>query len=115
VDDEQLVRWSLGEALRQRGYLVLEAEDGRQALDCTEDGADLAILDYKLPDIDGLALLEEIRRRRPSCRIMMLTGYRTEELVNAAYAGGAFRVCGKPYDIEVVMRDVELALAGSTD
>jgi two-component system NtrC family response regulator len=111
VDDEPLVRWSLGEALKQRGYEVLEAGDGRQALACADTGADLAILDYKLPDTDGLALLEEIRRRRPACRIMLLTGYRTDELVSAAHAGGAFRVCGKPYDVELVIRDVERALA----
>jgi CheY-like chemotaxis protein len=67
VDDEDLIRWSLAERLRAEGCTVLEAEDGRRALERAADDVDLALLDYRLPDMDGLTLLRRLRERHPRC------------------------------------------------
>src|SRR5437588_9637829 len=57
VDDEKLIRWSLKERLQAAGYHVSEAADGGEALRRIEEGADLVLLDLKLPDADGVTIL----------------------------------------------------------
>jgi CheY-like chemotaxis protein len=63
VDDERLIRWSLRKNLNKAGYRVLEAGDGIQALQVLEEeGADLLLLDVRMPGKDGLTVLEEVAR-----------------------------------------------------
>ncbi|MHC5212141.1 MAG: response regulator [Planctomycetota bacterium] len=113
VDDEALVRWSLREALAERGFQVLEAPDGRTALRRAGSDIDLVILDHRLPDTDGLGVLRELKQRHPDLPVMMLTAFGTEELVSAALAGGAFHVGLKPFDVAAVVERVNTALSGA--
>ena len=75
VDDEQLIRWSLVERLSQEGYRTLEAETGKEALARFDDGVDLVLLDYRLPDTDGLRVLKEIRKRDTDTLVILLTAF----------------------------------------
>jgi CheY-like chemotaxis protein len=59
-----LIRWSLSERLTQEGYDVVEADTMAAALARHAEGVDLVLLDYKLPDGDGLAVLKEMRAQR---------------------------------------------------
>ena len=58
---EALIRWSLTERLKSEGYDVLEADTGRAALDQLAEGVDLVLLDYRLPDSDGVTILGRSR------------------------------------------------------
>ena len=62
ADDEQLIRWSLSERLKADGLRVVEAATGQEAIDRVHAGVDLVLLDYELPDIDGVTVLRNIKQ-----------------------------------------------------
>ena len=113
IDDEHLVRWSLREHLTQRGLQVIEAascSEARSLLGASK-APDVILLDLRLPDIDGLKLLEILRRDRPDCRIVVLSGYATPEISRWALDHGASFVSSKPFEVDAVFDLVTRALA----
>lgn len=105
VDDELLIRWSLCETLSDRGYTVLEAEDGQGAVRTLSDATelpDVVLLDFRLPDSKDLNLLERIIRMVPEGRVILMTAYGTPELANEALERGAFKVLDKPFEMQDV-------------
>ena len=79
VDDEENIRKSLRMILEYEGYTMIEAADGDTALEMIDEtvGLDLILLDIKLPDHDGLELLEEIKKKSYSPEIIMISGHGT--------------------------------------
>ena len=110
VDDEQLIRRSVAKRLNAVGYTVLEAENGRTALDLAANGVDLAILDYRLPDLDGLSVLKQIRQTDPDVLVILLTAYASVETAVEAMKLGAYHFMNKPFDLEALAAMVEQAL-----
>jgi DNA-binding NtrC family response regulator len=105
VDDEPLIRWSLSEMLAERGCRVTEAGDGRMALAAIEKAAepfDVVLLDYRLPDSADLRLLERVRHVAPATRVIMMTAHNSPEVTMCATALGAYRVVGKPFEVETL-------------
>jgi two-component system, NtrC family, response regulator AtoC len=110
VDDEALIRWSLGERLKADGYDVLEAETGAQAIERLQDGVDLVLLDYRLPDIDGLAVLREIKKFDPDILVVLLTSFVSVETAVEAMKLGAFHYANKPFNLDEISATVSRAL-----
>jgi two-component system response regulator AtoC len=110
VDDEELIRWSLGERMRAEGHDVLEAGTGEQAIERARDGVDLVLLDYKLPDMDGVTVLRRIKELDPDVLVILLTAYASVETAVEAMKEGAFHFANKPFDLDDVAFLVARAL-----
>ena len=111
VEDESLIRWSLRQKFKERGYRVVEAEDGQSALDAFDaDFFDLVMLDYKLPDITGLDVLRGIRKVDQDAIVIMMTAYSTIETAVEAIKLGAFNYIAKPFQMEELLLTVDKAL-----
>ena len=116
VDDEPLIRWSLAETLTDEGYGVLEAADGQGALEALRDTprpVDVIMLDYRLPDSNGLQLLATIRALSPRSRVVLMTAYGTPEVAAEALRLGAVCVVNKPIEMQEVADLVSRAHASS--
>jgi DNA-binding NtrC family response regulator len=110
VDDEDLIRWSLVERLTQEGYELVEAATGKDGLARCDEGVDLVLLDYKLPDIDGLTILRQVRQADPNTLVILLTAYSTIDSAVEAIKLGAYHYLTKPFDIDEVVLLVDKAL-----
>ncbi|WP_297361320.1 sigma-54 dependent transcriptional regulator [Thauera sp.] len=100
VDDEELYRELLCGRLGRQGYRVSEAADGEAALRCIEHAdIDLALIDIKMPGMDGIALLERIKRVAPRVEVVVLTGHGSIDSAIAAMKLGAFDYLTKPYQL----------------
>jgi two-component system, NtrC family, response regulator AtoC len=110
VDDERLIRWSLTKRLKAEGYEVLEAETGREALDRLDEGVDLVLLDYKLPDIDGVTVLRRMKEHDQDILVILLTAYATVETAVEAMKIGAYHFANKPFELEELIGTVGRAL-----
>jgi DNA-binding NtrC family response regulator len=109
VDDESLLRWSLRERLTTEGYRVIEAATATEALD-RASGADLLLLDFKLPDGDGLSVLRKVKEQSPETLVILMTAYSTIENAIEAMKLGAYHYINKPFNLDEVVLLVEKAL-----
>nr|HQU85128.1 sigma-54 dependent transcriptional regulator [Pyrinomonadaceae bacterium] len=103
VDDEQLIRWSLGEALRSWGYTPVLAENKRIALELYENESPVVtLLDINLPDGSGLDVLREIKKQHSDAVVIMITANVLIDDTIAALRGGAYDFIGKPIDLDEI-------------
>jgi two-component system response regulator AtoC len=110
VDDEELIRWSLRERLRTDGYDIVEAGTGEAALTQFKEGVDLVLLDYRLPDMDGLSVLRQLKKLDPDILVILLTSLVSVEIAVEAMTLGAFHFANKPFDLDQVAATVARAL-----
>jgi len=113
VDDEAAERITLGEVLRLEGYHVTLAASGEEALAIVrqEPMFDLAILDLRLPGMDGLQVLDGVRRISSETIVILITGYGTLETAVQALRKGAYDFLLKPSPVEEVLVAVRRALS----
>jgi DNA-binding NtrC family response regulator len=111
VDDEALIRWSLVNRLKAEGYRTLEAGTASDAVAQHRDGGvDLILLDYALPDANGLDVLKQVKDSDPDTLVIMLTANTEVGVAVSAMKQGAFHYANKPFDLDEVMMLVEKAL-----
>jgi len=110
VDDEALIRWSLTERLKTEGYEVREAETGQAALDTLAEGVDLVLLDYRLPDTDGVSVLRKIKEFDQDILVILLTAFATVDTAVEAMKLGAYHFANKPFNLDEIAATVERAL-----
>lgn len=105
VDDDDVFRTTLQNALRRRGVAARTAATAEEGLFVLEDGpVDLITLDYRMPRHDGLAFLARYRRLRPESVIIMLTGFGDIPLAVEAVKDGADTLLTKPIDPDHLLR-----------
>ncbi len=110
VDDEPLIRESLYEILRIEGYNALMAASGPEALQLIREGRfDIVVTDMKMPDLDGLKLLQEVKQVSEATDVILVTGYGTIETAVEAMKKGAFDYITKPInddEIKMTIRNI---------
>jgi two-component system, NtrC family, response regulator AtoC len=110
VDDEPLIRWSLSERLTQEGHTIVEAETAHDALARFGSHIDLVLLDYRLPDSDGLQVLRTMKASEPDVPVILLTAVSNVETVVEAMKQGAYHYANKPFDLDELVLLVQKAL-----
>jgi two-component system response regulator AtoC len=111
VDDEKLIRWSVGERLQRDGYEVIAAESGEQALDVVSANApDLMLLDVRLPGIDGLTTLQRALALQPDVAVLMMSAHSTVDIAVEAMKHGAIDFLVKPFPFQSLDAAVQRAL-----
>jgi UDP-3-O-[3-hydroxymyristoyl] N-acetylglucosamine deacetylase len=111
VDDEPQIRASLRGILAEEGLRVLEAEDGRQALDVIQrESPELVILDIWMPDVDGLQVLQHLHGDQLAPAVIMISGHGNIEAAVKATKLGAFDFIEKPFSLDGLLRVVNRAL-----
>ncbi|HEX8027622.1 MAG TPA: sigma-54 dependent transcriptional regulator [Vicinamibacterales bacterium] len=110
VDDEPLIRWSLVNRLKEEGYRTAEAGTASEAVAQHRDGVDLVLLDYALPDANGLEVLRQVKETDPDTLVIMLTANTEVGVAVEAMKRGAFHHANKPFDLDEVVVLVEKAL-----
>ncbi len=113
VDDEKTIRFAFETFLRDEGHHVFTAGDGTAALDIFEKvRPDVVFLDYRLPDTDGLSLLERLRSERPGCAVIFMTAFGDMNTAIRAMQLGAYEYLTKPLDLERIRTLVRSVLDG---
>lgn len=111
VEDEKMLRESLAELLRDEGYQVAEASNGREGYDqILKQPFDLVITDMRMPEMDGMTLLQNIQKAAPSTPVVVITAFGTVESAVAAMRTGAADYLIKPVQFEDVLVRVRRAL-----
>jgi len=110
VDDEPLIRYALNDRLSADGYRVVEAETAGEAITRSAAGVDLVLLDYRLPDGDGLSVLKEIKEHHPDTLVIVLTAHQSVDLAVEAMRQGAYHYASKPFNLDEISLLVAKAL-----
>ncbi|CEP68411.1 Signal transduction response regulator, receiver domain [Moorella glycerini] len=111
IDDQPGVRRLICEALKQAGYNLCVATEGREALEkIASEAPDLVILDIKMPGMSGVEFLKELRRRSFVTPVIIITAYDELDLVEQASKYDARYFLQKPFDIQQLYRLVRGAL-----
>lgn len=112
AEDEPLIRLDLRESLEEEGYEVVgEAGNGAEAIDLVRQlNPDVAILDIKMPEVDGLAAARDIVAERLAA-VVILTAFSQRELIEQARDAGALHYLIKPFERRELVPAIELAIA----
>src|SRR4030066_2021885 len=101
VDGEEFIRGVIRERMESEGFFVDEAQDGRQALaQLGKGGYSVLLTDIRMPEMDGIALLQEVSRKFPDMARIVMTAYAELDTAVAAMKNGAFDYLLKPFRLD---------------
>lgn len=110
VDDEEELVKALAERLEIRGLSTEIALDGEQALQVIQKREpDVMVLDLKMPGMDGLEVLRQVKKTHPGIQVVIMTGHGSEKDRDAAERLGAFGYLQKPVGIDLLLETLKLA------
>ncbi|OGS10690.1 MAG: hypothetical protein A2339_07830 [Elusimicrobia bacterium RIFOXYB12_FULL_50_12] len=111
MDDEPALRNVVYNMVKPLGHPLFTAEDGKQAIEIgAREVPDLALLDMRVPDMDGLEVLAELKKINPNIKCIMLSGFGDVETAVSSIKQGAFDYISKPFKIDEVLKVVNKAL-----
>jgi DNA-binding NtrC family response regulator len=110
VDDDALLRLSLRDRFGREGYDLVEAGSCAEATARLTPEVDLVLLDFQLPDGDGLSVLRHIKEKSPDTIVILMTAYSSVPNAVEAMKLGAFHYINKPFDVEEIVLLAEKAL-----
>ncbi|UCE78911.1 MAG: sigma-54-dependent Fis family transcriptional regulator [Nitrospiraceae bacterium] len=111
IDDEDIVRRSCSRTLSPLGYevrLTQSSLDGLRMID--EEKFDLVLTDIKMPDMDGIEVLKQVRDKFPETKVIIMTGYQSVENALKSVQLGAFDYIEKPFSPDALISSVSKAL-----
>lgn len=110
VDDEDRFRENLAKQLEHRGYKVLDASNGEDAIKIVRhDNPEVVILDQKMPDMDGIQTLKEIKKLRPEVQVIMHTGHGSIESARVTGKFDVFSYLEKPCALDDLIKEIQAA------
>jgi two-component system cell cycle sensor histidine kinase/response regulator CckA len=118
VEDEEGLRGLNARGLSSRGYNVLEAGNGLEAIEVLEsrDGKiDLVVSDVVMPEMDGPTLFKELRQRNPDLKIIFVSGYAEEAFSKSLPEGGQFTFLAKPFTLKQLVATVKETIDGDAE
>ena len=117
VDDKRVQLKTLSRGLRTRGYRVVEALSGRDALDLLDRDPqiDLVLTDYAMPEMNGIELLQKIRAANQAIPVIIMTAYGDKDLVVEAMHHRANGFIDKPFDMDELLEEIHLSGANKKE
>lgn len=111
VDDDDLICQLLRDLLSRNELSVIVALDGFEALKAlSAQPVDVVLTDVNMPGMNGIVLMEEIKKISPDLPVIVMTGWGTEDIAVKALQGGAFNFCRKPFNVHEIVRIVKKGL-----
>ncbi|MEA2104746.1 MAG: response regulator [Candidatus Cloacimonadota bacterium] len=110
VDDDEGMNETLSDILSEKGFDVSVTNDGYIAIEMVKKSPfDFALMDIKMPGINGVETFKKVHEIEPDIKVIMMTAYSVENLINEALEYGAFDVIHKPIDIEQIIATIKKA------
>lgn len=110
VDDDESIRWVMQKSLIRAGMNVQVFEGAAELFDALlEDQPDVLVSDIRMPGVNGLELMERVRRDHPDLPVIIMTAHSDLDAAVASYKGGAFEYLPKPFDVDAVAQLVRRA------
>jgi CheY-like chemotaxis protein len=115
VDDEQIVRDFFKDVALSLGGSVDTAEDGDVAVEkCKKNHFDIVFMDMRMPHMNGLEACKAILDLDPSTKVVMMSGYSEDRMMDEAISSGAIAKLSKPFELQSIVSLIESAVKGST-